>query len=102
MKTQHNYFFKKFVKTKGGAGRIGTARNGTAGGRPITGMADGVNRPMTGIRGAGFPGTASGSRTGGNLNFVHLKKIYVKTQKHNYFFKIFFVKSKQPLDCLIH
>ena len=61
MKIQHNYFFK----TKTGAGRIGTARNGTAGGRPITGMADGVNRPMTGIRGAGFPGTASGSRTGG-------------------------------------
>ena len=61
VKIQHNYFFK----TKTGAGRIGTARNGTAGGRPITGMADGVNRPMTGIRGAGFPGTASGSRTGG-------------------------------------
>ena len=26
-------------------------------------MGDGVNRPMTGIRGAGFPGTASGSRS---------------------------------------
>ena len=38
------------------AGRIGTGRTGTAGARPITGMADGVNRPMTGIRGAGFPG----------------------------------------------
>ena len=24
-------------------------------------MADGVNRPMTGIRGAGYPGTAAGS-----------------------------------------
>ena len=24
------------------------------------GMADGVNRPMTGIRGAGYPGTAAG------------------------------------------
>ena len=45
--------------------RMGTARTGTAGGRPITGMADGVNRPMTGIRGAGFPGTASGSRSSG-------------------------------------
>ena len=31
-------------------------------------MADGVNRPMTGIRGAGFPGTASGSRTGGKFH----------------------------------
>lgn len=63
-------------------GRIGTARGSTA--RPVTGlftlenamshvkftqpfaisgMADGVNRPMTGIRGAGFPGTASGNRS---------------------------------------
>ncbi len=25
-------------------------------------MGDGVSRPMTGIRGAGYPGTASGSR----------------------------------------
>ena len=48
-----------------GPGRIGTARGTTAGARPVTGMADGVNRPMTGIRGAGFPGTAAGSRTGG-------------------------------------
>ncbi len=47
------------------AGRIGTARGTTAGARPVTGMADGVNRPMTGIRGAGFPGTASGSRSSG-------------------------------------
>ena len=28
-------------------------------------MADGVNRPMTGIRGAGYPGTAAG---GGSAN----------------------------------
>ena len=28
----------------------------------ISGMADGVNRPMTGIRGAGYPGTAQGTR----------------------------------------
>ena len=47
------------------AARIGTARSTTAGARPVTGMADGVNRPMTGIRGAGFPGTAAGSRTAG-------------------------------------
>ena len=66
----------------GGAGRIATARGGTGAGRPVTskysqvhplftvtthntfqGMGDGVNRPMTGIRGAGFPGTASGSRS---------------------------------------
>ena len=62
------------------AGRLGTAaRMGTAsgmrgatgvasssmGGRPITGMADGVNRPMTGIRGAGYPGTAGAGGRGG-------------------------------------
>ena len=46
-------------------GRIGTAPRGPTANRPVTGMADGVNRPMTGIRGAGFPGTASGSRTSG-------------------------------------
>lgn len=53
-----------------GTGRIGTATGMrgstamTAAGRPMTGMNDGVNRPMTGIRGAGFPGTASGGRSG--------------------------------------
>ena len=46
-------------------GRINTAARGPTANRPVTGMADGVNRPMTGIRGAGFPGTASGSRTAG-------------------------------------
>ena len=30
----------------------------------IVGMADGVNRPMTGIRGAGYPGTATGGGAG--------------------------------------
>lgn len=59
----------------GGGGAPGTAlgtpsalmRGTTAamggGGRPITGMADGVSRPMTGIRGAGYPGTSAGGRT---------------------------------------
>ena len=46
-------------------GRIGTAPRGPTANRPVTGMADGVNRPMTGIRGAGFPGTASGARSSG-------------------------------------
>ena len=46
-------------------GRVNTAARGPTANRPVTGMADGVNRPMTGIRGAGFPGTASGSRTAG-------------------------------------
>jgi intraflagellar transport protein 88 len=34
-------------------------------GRPTTGLADGPARPMTGIRGAGYPGTAQG-RPGAN------------------------------------
>jgi intraflagellar transport protein 88 len=33
-------------------------------GRPMTGGQDGVSRPMTGIRGAGYPGTAAASSAG--------------------------------------
>lgn len=35
----------------------------------MTGMGDGVSRPMTGIRGAGYPGgTASGQRSAGTFD----------------------------------
>lgn len=30
----------------------------------VPGFGDGVNRPMTGIRGAGYPGTAAGGQRG--------------------------------------
>ena len=48
-------------------GRTGTAVVSSLG-RPTTGLADGPARPMTGIRGAGYPGTAAGrSSTSGGL-----------------------------------
>ncbi len=44
--------------------RTGTAVVSSLG-RPTTGLADGPARPMTGIRGVGYPGTAQG-RPGAN------------------------------------
>ena len=45
------------------------------GGRPLTGFGqDGVSRPMTGIRGAGYPGTAAGGRPGGGVAFDPLNQ----------------------------
>jgi intraflagellar transport protein 88 len=49
------------------ATRTGTAVVSSLG-RPTTGLTDGPARPMTGIRGAGYPGTASGrTATAGGL-----------------------------------
>lgn len=44
------------------------------GGRPITGMTDGMNRPMTGIRGAGYTGSGSGTASGGRGVFDPLNQ----------------------------
>ncbi len=51
----------------GASGVPGTASGMLASsmGRPMTGAADGVSRPMTGIRGAGYPGTAAGGTSAG-------------------------------------
>ena len=45
-------------------------------------MNDGVSRPMTGIRGAGYPGTAAGQRVGksaGGANFDPLNQSATRT-----------------------
>ena len=47
------------VRVPGTAGARGTTA--AIGGRPVTGAQDGMNRPMTGIRGAGYTAAGGGS-----------------------------------------